>query len=100
MTWKDENFGETGLKVQPSELVNKERMRFLSFTNDDGNYFIPRMRSDDLTLFEAGILLQQEPLSCYYATEYNGTIYHVFNAERIVDLSFLTSSHMESFVTE
>ena len=86
ITAKDDKYGETGLKVIPTDLEDLYRLRYLSYTLDDGKYYVPKIRSDDMALLEAGIVAQRTPLSAYYSVEYNDKIYHVFNAERVVNL--------------
>ena len=85
-----------GLKVTPTDLEDLYKLRYLDYALEDGKYYVPKIRTTDMALLEAGIVAQKTPLSAYYSVEYNDKIYHVFNAERIVRTQILQKSRLEN----
>ena len=57
------------------------------FKFDDGKYHLLRSLTDQRWLLQQGIVVPRYAGSMYYSLERNGTIYHVFNAERMVGAS-------------
>lgn len=85
MIFETEDFTDTGLKIQKSELTDFRRSRFFDVRlRNEGEIFIPKEMSDDMHLLHMGIILDHDPLSAFYAMEVNGRVFHVFNAERYV----------------
>lgn len=85
LTFENEDFDNTGLRIEKSSLTDFRRSRFFDERlRNEGEHFIPREFSDDMHLLMEGIILDHDPLSAYYSMEVNGRILHVFNAERYV----------------
>ena len=68
-------------KIRPMDPVPSWHFKF-----DDGKYHILRSLSDERYLLMSGVLLPKYAGSNYFSMEKNGTIFHVFNADRMVKL--------------
>lgn len=78
------DIGKTEYEVIPSKLHEMDEVPSWMFKFDDGKYHILRGLSDESYLLMQGIVLPRFAGSAYYSLEKDGTIYHVFNADRLV----------------
>lgn len=76
--------GETQYEEIKTEIRRPDTIPSWYFKFDDGKYHVLRSLSDNKYLLLKGVLVPRHAGSAYYSLERNGTIYHVFNAERMV----------------
>lgn len=76
--------GATEYEVIPSKIHEMDAVPSWMFKFSDGKYHILKGLSDESYLLMQGIVLPRYAGSAYYCLEKDGTIYHVFNADRLV----------------
>lgn len=78
------DLGETQYEEMKTIIRHPDALPSWYFKFDDGKYHILKSLSDNHYLLLKGVLVPKYAGSAYYSLERNGTIYHVFNAERMV----------------
>lgn len=79
-------FGETEYEEMRTSIHIPDAIPSWYFKFDDGKYHVLKTISDNSYLLTQGIVLPRYAGSAYYSLERNGTVFHVFNMERMVSV--------------